>query len=385
MPTQLSFAQAPRRGPLIAVLPDSARVEERLARLARSRGFVAGKVACSLAELERALIREAQQAGACPQIASPFALQLALREAARNHSPGPYSAIRNQAGYARALGDLLSALTQGLLPPEDLAALDAPERAVALGRTLAAARTRLQLAELTDPHRALWLAVEHLEGGGRLPAWVAGAGELELDGVLDWTPLRLRMASALAARRRVRIRLPWSPGRAELTEALEPTLRALEKLAEPAPELELFDPAEASSALAPFLGRLFAAAGPPAEAAVALASCAAPAAQAREVAKRCAALLRSGVAPDAIAVAARSLAGGSAEELGAAFDRAGVPWRERRGRPASPAAPVQLARTLLDLGGGDFPREPLIDLLSSRLLWVAADGAPPPPPPPPSP
>src|SRR5712671_1495543 len=104
----------------IAVLPDAARVEERLARLARQRGFVAGKVACSLAELERGVVREAQQAGACPQIASPFALQLALREAARTHSPGPYFAIRNHAGYARALGDLLSALTHGLLPPLEL-------------------------------------------------------------------------------------------------------------------------------------------------------------------------------------------------------------------------------------------------------------------------
>src|SRR3989442_12051214 len=135
----------------IAVLPDAARVEERLARLARQRGFVAGKVACSLAELERGLVREAQQAGACPQIASPFALQLALRQAARDHSPGPYFAIRHQGGYARALGDLLSALTQGLLAPEELAALDAPERALALGRTLLAARRLLQPARLTDP------------------------------------------------------------------------------------------------------------------------------------------------------------------------------------------------------------------------------------------
>src|SRR6267142_1170370 len=293
MPTQLSFAEAPRRGPVIAVLPDAARVEERLARLARQRGFVAGKVACTLAELERALI---------------------------------------------------------------------------------AARKALQAARLTDPHRALWLAVEHLERGGRLPASIAAAAELELDSVLDWTPLRLRLASALAGRVRVRIRLPWSDGRPELTEALEPTLRAVEKLADPAPELELFDPAEASPALAAFLGRLFATDGPAAAAPVELVSCASPAAQAREVARRCAALLRSGVAPDAIAVAARTLAGGTAEELGAALDRAGLPWRERRGRPAWPAAPVQLALALLDLVERDFPRERLIDLLCSRLVWMAEDG-----------
>ena len=352
----------------IAVLPDAARVEERLARLARQRGFVAGKVACSLAELERGLVREAQQAGTCPQIASPFALQLALREAARNHSPGPYFAIRNHAGYARALGDLLSALTHGLLPPLELTALDAPERAVALGRTLLAARQALDRAGLTDPYLALCFAIEHVERGGTLPAHIAAAAELEFDGVLDWTPLRLRLATALANRMRVRIRLPWSAGRPELTEALEPTLHALERLGEPAPELELFDPAEASPALAPFLRRLFAPEGPAVEAPVELVSCASPAAQALEVARRCAALIRSGVAADSIAVAARSLASGVAEQLAAAFDRAGVPWRERRGRPALAAAPVRLALALLELVEEDFPREPLIDLLCSRLL-----------------
>ena len=329
----------------IAVLPDAARVEERLARLARQRGFVAGKVACSLAELERALVREAQTAGACPQI----------------------FAIRNHAGYARALGNLLSALMHGLLPPAELTVLDAPERAVALGRTLLAARRALDRADLTDPHLALCLAIEHVERGGALPAYLAAA-ELEFDSVIDWTPLRLRLATALATRMRLRIRLPWSPGRPELTEALEPTLRALERLGEPAPELELFDPAQTSPALAPFLLRLFAAEGPAVDAPVELVSCASPAAQALEVARRCAALIRSGVAPDSIAVAARSLGSGVAEELAAAFDRAGVPWRERRGRPALAAAPVRLALALLELVEEDFPRESLIDLLCSRLL-----------------
>lgn len=373
MPSQLSFALTPRRGPSVAVLPDAARVEERLARLARQRGLVAGRVACSLAELERGLLREAQKAGACPQVASPFALRLALRDAARNHSPGPYFAIRNQAGYARALGDLLSVLGDGLLAPADLAALDVPERAAALGRTLSAAREMLQRAGLADPHQALLLAIEHLERGGGLPPHLAFAAELELDGILDWTPLRLRLAAALAGRLRVRIRLPWSPGRPELTEALEPTLRAIEKLADPAPELELYDPAEASPALAPFLGRLFATDGP-ADGPVALVSTASPAAQAREVARRCAALIRAGTQADAIAVAARSLAGGLAEEIGAALDRVGVPWRERRGRPALPAAPVRLALGLLELLEGDFPREAMIGLLSSRLLRMGEDG-----------
>src|SRR5207253_2295613 len=278
MPTQLTLAEARRRVPRIAVLPDGARVEERLGNLARQRGFVPFRIAFSLAELGRELIREAQRAGSCPEVASCFALQLALRQAARDHSPGPYLAIRNHAGYARALGDLLPALTEGLLEPEELAALDAGGRAPALGRTLAAARAALDRVGLADPHRALRLAVEHVKHGGALPRDLAGAAELEFDGILDWTPLRLELAKALAARLRVRIRLPWSAGRPDLTEALEPTLRAIEKLADPAPELELFDPA------------------------------------------------------------------------------------------------VRLALSLLELIDQDFPREPLIELLSSRLLWLAEDG-----------
>ena len=195
MHRQLSFAEARRRGPRIAVLPDAARVEERLGRLARERGFVPGRVAYSLAELGRELIREAQRAGACPEVASPFALELALRQAAREHSPGPYFGIRNHAGYARALGDLLAALTEGLLEPVELAALDVPERPVALGRTLIAARAALDRAALVDPHQALRLAVEHLERGGPLPSELARAAEVEFEGVLDWTPLRLRLAA----------------------------------------------------------------------------------------------------------------------------------------------------------------------------------------------
>src|SRR5450432_3853381 len=100
--SQLSFADVKKpRGPRLAVLPDAARVEERLSRLARASGLVAGKAACSLAELERELLRTARVS-----VASPLALSLALRDAAVQHSQGPYFSIREQPGYARALGDL---------------------------------------------------------------------------------------------------------------------------------------------------------------------------------------------------------------------------------------------------------------------------------------
>ena len=372
MPSQLSFADLPRRrGPRVSVLPDAARVEERLHLLAREQGFVAGRVACSLADLERELVREARKAGRCPAPASPEALLLALREAAREHSQGPFFRIREQPGYARALGVLLSALTQGLLDPAELLALDVPERVAALARTLLAARKLLDAAGLAEPQRAVRLAVDALEHQGTLPPFLARAGELQFEGILDWTPLRIRMAAALAARLRVLVRLPWSDGKPELTEALEPTLRAFEKLGD-GPELELHDPAEGP--LAPFLQRLFAPSGEPQEGPVELASCASPAAQAREVARRCAGLIAAGALPESIAVAARTLAGGVAEELSAALDRLGIPFRERRGRPALPAAPVRLALSLLDLPEQDFPREALIDLLSSRLLFLREDG-----------
>ena len=373
MAEQLNLALAPKRGPQIAVLPDAARAEERLLGLARERGFVAGKVAWTLAQLERELVREAQRAGTCPEVASPQALQLALREAARSHSAGPYSALRNQAGYAAALGEVLAALTDGALSPAQLLELDVPERPRALARTLLAARQRLARAGLVDAHEAVRLGAEHLAGGGTLPQALAGAALLEFDGILDWTPLRLRLLAALAGRMRVRIRLPWPAGRPELTEALEPALRAIEKLPEPAPELELFDPEEPAPLLALWLRGLFAPEASPAHAPVELVSCASPAAQAQEVARRCAALLRSGARPDSIAVAARSLADGQAEDLGAALLRAGVPFRERRGEPALQAPPVRLSLSLLELLEDDLPRERLIDLLCSRLLRLEED------------
>src|SRR5260221_4140246 len=360
----------PRRGPRLTVLPDAARVEEPLQPLARPPGFVAGPAACSVADLERGLVREAQRAGVCPPLASPAALRLALREAARGHSAGPFFRIREQPGYARALGELLAALTQGLLDPAGLLALDVPERMAALARTLLAARRILDAAGLAEPHRAVQLALESF-AAGRLPPLLDRITEVQFEGILDWTPLRLRLAQQLSTRLRVRVRLPWSPDKPALTEALEPTLRAFERLGD-GPELELYDPA--AGPLAPFLQRLFAPSGEPRDGPVELISCASPLAQAREVARRCAQLLAAGAAPESIAVAARTLAGGMAEELSAALERAGIPWRERRGRPALLAAPVRLALSLLELSGQDFPREALIDLLSSRLLFLREEG-----------
>ena len=382
MASQLSFFDArPRPRMRLAVLPDAARVEERMASLARAHGLVARKVACTLAELERALVREAQRAGKCPALAPPHALQLVIREAALVAS-GAFASIRHQPGFARALQDLLAAITQGLLEPAQLSSLPLAEpargRVLPLARALVAVRAALDRCGLAEPHRALALAVQALEAGGALPPLLAAVGELEFDSILDWTPLRVRLVAALAARTRVRVRLPWSPARKDLTDALEPALRAFERLAAPALELDLFDPG-ASGPLAPFLQRLFALA--PADAAagfdapVTLRSCASPSAQAREVANACADLIAAGSAPESIAIAARSLAGGVAEELGAALDRLRLPWRERRGRPALPAPPIRLALSLYDLIERDFPREPLIALLCSRLVWLrSADG-----------
>src|SRR5207253_275047 len=72
----------------------------------------------------------------------------------------------------------------------------------------------------------------------------------------------------------------------------------------------------------------------------------------------------------------RSLGGGVAEELAAALDRAGVPWRERRGRPALPSPPVQLALRVLEMAERSFPREDVELVLASRLLWLPDQGRP---------
>ena len=409
MASQLTFADVRRRrGRPLTVLPDGARVEEKLAALARTQGIVAGRIACTLAQLERELILEARRAGKCPAPAPPHALRLALREAALSAGP-PFVKLRHEPGFARALADLLAALTQGLLDPAQVLALPLPEpvraRVCALAQVLGAAQATLDRAGLVEPHRALRLAIDALAAGGPLPPLVAEASQVDFDAILDWTPLRVRLATVLAGRLPVRVRLPWSGGRADLTAALEPTLRAFERIGDaPAPELVLFDPA--AGPLAPFLGRLFGGAAdspsaepgtpeplaadshapdsrtpdsrtpgqPPPPPPVLLRSCAAPSAQAREVAARCADLLAAGASPDSIAVAVRTLGGGVAEELAAALGRLGIPCRERRGRPALASAPAQLALSLLNLVERDFPLEPLGALLSSRLLWLREEG-----------
>ncbi|HEY2027934.1 MAG TPA: PD-(D/E)XK nuclease family protein [Myxococcales bacterium] len=373
-PEQLSFADARPRGPRLFVLPDAARVEERLLVLARAGGIVAGRSACSIFELERELLRAARVA-----VAPPLTLQLVLRQAARESSQGPFFSVREQPGYARALGSLLATLSHGEVGPD---ALDGLGRARFLGHTLRAAREHLLRIGLCDPGLGLLRAVESIDQGGRLPLLLAEAVELDFDGIFDWTPLRVRMLAALARKLRVRVRLPLL-GKPQLDQAMDPVLRALERLGDgPAPEVLLSNPTHGK--LQPFLDRLFAetdearaastTAGAQRDSAterVELVSCASPHAQAREVARLCADRLRQGAAADAIAIAARSLPG---EEIAAELDRAGIPFRARKGKPALSAAPVRLALSLYSLLESDFPREGLIELLSTRLLLLRREG-----------
>src|SRR5207302_4377915 len=133
----------------------------------------------------------------------------------------------------RAVQDLLSALAQGLLEPSELLRLPLPEaareRVDPLARLLGQVRLALERRGLTDANRALRLAVDSLRQGSPLPAALREAPEVRFEAILDWTPLRVRLAAALAERMggtRVLVRLPWSADRPDLREALEPALRA---------------------------------------------------------------------------------------------------------------------------------------------------------------
>src|SRR5258708_7899261 len=84
---QLTFEDArARRGPTLAVLPDAARVEERLARLARAQGLAAGPVARRVAPLERELGRGARRARQGPAAPPPPAPGPGLREGGAERS-----------------------------------------------------------------------------------------------------------------------------------------------------------------------------------------------------------------------------------------------------------------------------------------------------------
>ena len=405
----------PRRGgalPVLTVLPDAARVEARLASLAAETGLAAGPLACTFAQLQEAVIGVAgpAQGGLSLRPAPRLARTLLYRRLARERTPAGsvWHAIRAEPGFARALGALASVLAEGLLSPDALLGLcpELPEptraRVEPLARMLAAGALELRAAGLCEPGEAVRAACERLRAGGPLPALLQGAGALHLSAVLDWTPARLELLFALAARlgqagAKVRLHLPFWPRRPFLSgDPLGPVLSRIEALgaqaekapetgrAEALPELVYQQPGS-TGPLAPFRERLFAegsalddlrAEAPEglARAQVRLVSCAGPAAQAREVARRVADQLDAGCAPDQIAVAVRSLAGGAAEELGAALEQLGVPWRERRGRPALPTPPVQLALSLFQLAERDFPRAQLSALLGSGLLWLREDG-----------
>src|SRR5256714_4303810 len=344
---QLSFDRARRKapvGPPLTVLPDAARVEEYLVRGAAP--FVAGEVACTLLKLERELVGQARAGGACPKVASPEALALLFRDVCREEPPreGPFWGIRDQPGSARTAQDRRPGRAEGRREPAELLRLRLPEaareRIAPLATLLLRAQKALDRRGLADPNRAMRLAIDALADGGALPPMVRNAPELTFDAILDWTPLRVRMVAALAARMRVRVRLPWS-AQPDLREAVEPALRAFESLggAQAAPDLELFDPADGSP-LEGFLHALFGGAGPARGAPVTLRACASPAAQAREGARTCADLIAAGTPPASIAIPPPRLAGGVAEELASALQRMVIPWRERLGRPALQAHAV---------------------------------------------
>src|SRR5256885_1402636 len=137
----------------------------------------------------------------------------------------------------------------------------AATRGASLAQVLCAARRKMEATGLVDAGGALLRAVAHLERGGEVPRKIAAAGTVVFEWIRDWSPIRVRLVAALAARMgpgRVRVRLPWPAGdRPDLREALDPVLRALEALgdASAAPEVDLEEPEDAS-ALAPFLRRL---------------------------------------------------------------------------------------------------------------------------------
>jgi ATP-dependent helicase/nuclease subunit B len=410
---QLSFgelrplAPAVPSGPALLVLPDAARVEDHLRRAASQsdNGLAPGGKVCTVSELEKAIIAAARGK---LLVASPGALELTYRKIAREKTPrgSPWFAVRETTGFARALRDLASALGQGMLAPPELALLipkleneNAQRRLGPLARLLELARAELEKNSRCDAPTALLDGLRSLRtapGLDLLPPLLRGISLLRFESVLDWPPLRLELLFALAevlgraeAPVRVHLVLPYWPDRPQLAgEPLAPVLRALEERGgergarggHAVPELELTPVGEEGS-LGPFRSRLFAASAPEladsddeSEAEVLLASCASPSAEAREAARRCADLLDAGAPADSIAVAVRSLAGGSAEELGFAFDQLGISWRERRGRPALSSPPIQLALSFYELLEQDFPREPFAALLSSRQLWMRAEG-----------
>jgi ATP-dependent helicase/nuclease subunit B len=139
-----------------------------------------------------------------------------------------FAPMLDKPGFVDVLVEWLREMkTQGITPEQVAAHAGDNKRDGQLSRIYARYQQALREGGCADADGLLWRAAEALEGDARL---LLSAGELLIAGFDQFSPVQLRMVTALAQRMPVSVYLLWDTARAETSLALSrlaPTRRAL--------------------------------------------------------------------------------------------------------------------------------------------------------------
>jgi RecB family exonuclease len=362
----------------LRILPDRERVEEELLAAVGQRGVALGADLLTLADF-RALLENLRADGRL--LIDSVTARVLLGNCAARTELGPFEPVKSRPRFLRIAHDLLASFKSGRCGPESFAEAGRrlpPEtagRVEAIARLYTSYEVALASRRLCDEKDADQAAVARMRDASRpLPQTLAAAALVVFEDLYDWTPLRLELVLALAARfdhegrgQRVRILLPHEPERPELMGFVDPVYEDLYARASDLSSLEVVTKSYGSAGARPaMLSRsLFRAPAPPWEGppAVAVLSAANPLEEAREIARRVRDLLDDGTPPETVAVAVRHPE--DAAPLVAALERYGVPVRARRGVPLAACPIAALAQRLATLRADGFDREAVEGILSA--------------------
>ena len=377
------------RGPTLHVFPDAGRVEEALLdEAARRGGFADASGFLTFAQLIERL-EGARFLGRRP--ASPLASRAALWACAQELGSGPFGAFVHEPAFARAALELVFELKAGDVPPATFA--EAVEhlppqrlpRARYLARLYAAYEEKLLGLKLADREDATRGARDRLDAKG-LPAFLRAARAVEVRHLYDFSPLRLDLLRALAARCEeaevgflLEAPAAGAPG---VDLAVDPALAAFERRWQEAVHLsaqkaDFTGPEYPLGALGRFLFSADSRKGCAADFAPALELCSAASSleECRLLARRAAACVAAGTPPEQVVIAFRDL-GEEAEGVVEALEELGIPARLRRGAPLASTAAGRVALELPLAMDEGFPAARVAWLLGSRYVPAVSEGAP---------
>lgn len=352
----------------LTVYPVHARVEtELLASLGPAGSAALGLGRMTLRDLERNLFAAC---GLAP-LGRAACLQLVVSVAPRAARGTSLASVAEEPGFASSFLRVYDIVREGGLGVAQFSTLArgieglTGRRLEALSRVARAYEIALSTAGAMDVAGARLRLPDAIRDRGVPPSAVQHARQIEVVDVLDFPVTRARILQALVdTGHGVQVILPAYGGRGALGPGYE-QLRA--NLESDAPGVTVVDAPAPGGDLAPLSEALFDPDRTAGNRGVTLAVADDPDAELRWTVARVRALLAEGVSPERIAVAVRGY-GAERDRLARAWNRAGIPWADRRGDGALDAPPCALALALLELASQDFPREELGALLESRYV-----------------